>query len=555
MNAPKRALIIVRESNENLAAGWSPDQYVAKCREKAAALGAVVIEPPLIEIGKRNEWDSPKFLEAVRLAEDGAYDYLISPDTARLAGDPGKMLWLKRKLAEVKVEIHYANQEFSRTAEGDLQELILSGFDSYERMKIAMRFANGRAGKLAARVPIGSGRTPYGAEKVYDERGRAAGYRADPERVAVLRRIVSEARTRSLGDIADDLNAEGVATPGGAARWQSSTVYKLIVNPIYGGEYRWGRRRQEPKRRADGRRWWKRVENDASNVTTIAIEPLVDPSEIAAARAALTGRKRVRRARRAEEDDPFTLRGALSCGHCGGALSVSGGAKRYYLCQRAYARKSGLERSERCPLPNIPAEALEAHAWGGLRVLLEDDAAFEGELAKAADGGEAAARHAEQIAVVAAKVAKLRSRLASGARSLREFDPESETYATLLAGQQADERQKAVLERSLSSLEAARPVTLSATGVAEAREARQTLLLGLDEAGDGAAAQRALYRAIRVRGIVRLDAAGVRIGRKHLLGVEWLDPDGVHDGAPLLWKCGAPYILITPTSLRVRPVA
>lgn len=556
--APRRALalIIVRESNETLAAGWSPDEYVARCRVRAAELGVAVLEPPLIEVGKRNEWDSPKLLHALELAKSGAYGYLIAPDTARLAGDLGKLLWIKRELETAGVEIAYANQQFAKTAEGDLHEIIIGAFDQYERTKIAMRFAGGRAGKLTARVPIGSGKAPYGSTKTHDDRGRVAGYAPAEHEVDVLKRIVRDVQTRTLGAVAAGLNAEGVPTPSGRGRWQASTVYKLIVNPHYAGEYQWGRRKQEPKRRADGTRWWQSVRNDPSNVTAIPIDALVDPGELAAARDALTSRRTKRRARIADEDDPFTLRGALFCGACGGALSTAGrGPRRYYLCLRAYARGSDRSREERCPLPHVPAEAIEAYAWAGLRGLLEATDEFEAELRRAADGGEATRRHEARVAAISGKIMKLRARIANGARQLRDFDPDGDTYATLLAGQQADEREVKALDASLAELERDRPVTLSAEGADAAREHRRLLLAGLEAAERDPSAQRALYGLLGVRGRVSVDGAGgVPLGARHRFAVDWLDPDGSMDGVPHSWKSGTPYIL-TPAAQRVRPSA
>lgn len=554
MSAPQpRAVILVRESNEDLAKGWSPDEYVRSCRRKAAELGAVVIEPPLIEVGKRNEWDSPKLRSAITLAEAGAYTYLISPDTARLAGDLGRLLWIKQKLAASGVELHYANISLATGAEGDLHEIMLGAFDQYERTKIGMRFQNGKRGKLAEGFPVCDTTEAYGTEKVHDARGRPIGYRPKEGQIEVLRRLVRDAQTQSLRSLASDLNHEGVATPSETGPWTGTMIYKLLINPLYGGDYQHGRRTMLPKRRADGTRWWKQVKNDPSHIKRLRIEPLVDPSELAKARAAMTARRTKGHARRPDEDDPFTLRGRLICEHCHGGLSTTGGAFRYYLCLRAYPSDKTVPRSERCPLPHLPAAAIEQYAWEGLSALLLDEARFEAELERAADGGEALARHAEQVVDLRSRIIKLGGRIANAARQLPDFDPEGETYRELMAVQQENERNKRALEASLAELERQRPVVISADDIERARALRGQLIDGITEAGEDAVAQRALYATLGTRGVVGLaqhEQAGVSLGR-HRWAIRWRAPDDVINGDPHVQRCETP-LIITPSDLTVR---
>src|SRR5262245_6500800 len=71
--------IYIRESTDAGLQGYSPDEMVRRCREKAAALGADV-DRIVVEGGKRDEWDCPGLLETIDRAKAGAIDYVISWD-------------------------------------------------------------------------------------------------------------------------------------------------------------------------------------------------------------------------------------------------------------------------------------------------------------------------------------------------------------------------------------------------------------------------------------------------------------------------------------------
>ena len=186
-----RAWVYIRESKEELLRGYSPDEMVSQCREKAEKLGADV-ERVIVEAGKRDEFDCPGLLEAITAAKAGEYDLLISYDMYRLSGELGKHIWVKEQIGATAVTIHYVVGEYAPGPEGELLETVQAAVGRYERMKTRARTQNGITGKLKREQPIGNGPTPYGLEKVYDETTkRPIGYRPTKQ-LDVVKRIIRD---------------------------------------------------------------------------------------------------------------------------------------------------------------------------------------------------------------------------------------------------------------------------------------------------------------------------------------------------------------------------
>ncbi len=521
MTAP-RAKIYIRESGEEALKGYSPDEMVRQCRAKAATLGADVADADVtIEAAKRDEYDPPGLMAQIDAAERGEYDYLISWDMLRLTGDIGKHLWFKEAMSKTRVSIHYVTVEFPDSEEGELFEILAGGIGRYERLKTRRRTQNGIAGKLARRQPIGGGVLAYGLERVKDGT-RTVGYAPKDGKIQILRRIVDELATRTMQEVCDGLNAEAVSTPSGRGRWTTGIIARLLANGTYVGDYQYGAVRRIPGRRPDGRRIYHSRRNPDDHVTRFAIDPVVDPSALAAARAGLAARKRRGKARRGEADDPYAVRGRVRCAHCDGALSVAmNNGYRRYACLRAYGRD--VDPSRRCPLPEVAADALERAAWAAFVARISDRAALERALAEAMDPGEAGRRHDDQRRVLAERVGGCERRIENAMAVMLDFGQGTRQYDLARDASVAAEAELVELRAGLAELDKARPVVLSATDADRARDAWAELAAGLDAAGGSASAQRMLYAIVDLRGTVGLatDGAGERLGRKHAYRLGW----------------------------------
>lgn len=532
----KRARIYIRESKDELARGYSPDEMVRQCRLKAESLGAVV-EQVTVEVGKRDEFDCPRLVEHMADARGGQYDYLISYDMYRLSGELGKHIWVKEEFAKTRVTIHYVATEYAPGPEGELMETIQAAVGRYERMKTLARTQNGIAGKLAKHRPICNGIAPYGLVKVRDEHGVPIGYEAGQE-IAVVERIVRELATDTMGAIAARLNDEQVPTPSGTGAWRANTIAGLLKNPIYGGEYRWGRVKRTPSRHPDGRRKYLTERRPVDEHTSFMVPAVVDLGALAAAKSAVGERQQVRRSRRPDDDDPYALRGRVYCA-CGGlmATDLNNGYRRY-SCQRSYPLP-GVERT--CTAPQIHAEAIEHHVFDALCEVLGDADLRAEAFRRAGDADEAWERYERQVASLRADIAKLERRIDNAATAMLDFEPGSQTFTAMLGAQKQAEETKRGHVELLASLERQAPKRVEPDQIVAAERFWDEVAAGVKSAGGSAVRQRMSYRVLGLRVVVALDSAGVLLGRKHHWSVRttWSgqlsDSDGDPCGSTILW--------------------
>lgn len=509
------ARIYLRESKDELLRGYSPDEMIRQCRVKAEQLGADV-ERVIVEAGKRDEFDCPGLLDTIAGAQAGAFDFLIAYDMFRLSGELGKHLWVKESISKTAVTIHYVVGEYAPGPEGELMETVQAAVGRYERMKTRARTQNGIAGKLAKHQPICNGVAAYGLEKVHDERGVPIGFRPTAD-LAVVRRIVRELRTDTMRQVARRLNDDRIPTPSGTGRWHTGTISTLMANPIYGGDYRWGRVRRTAGRHADGRRKWVTERRPSDEHQSFAVPAVIDAGALAEARQAMAARKHDRRPRCDESDDPYALRGRLFCAGCGGLLATGmNNGYRRYICQRAFPL---LGRDRTCTMPQVHADAVEAYVWDEVSAAFSTRESAEAAIRLASDPGEAGERWASQVATLRADIVKLERRIANQVAILEEFGPGTQTYEDTLVRQRQNEATRLGHLELLASLERQAPPVLQPEEMSGMLRLWDELSDGVREAGGDAVTQRAVYRLLGVRAEARLDADGVLLGRKHRYSV------------------------------------
>lgn len=517
LSTTPRACIYIRVSKAEQLEGFSPEGMEAKCRAKAAELGADVVAV-MVESGRGDDWSLPKLWETLRLAEAGGFDTLISFDTGRLARDMGKRLWIKTELRKHGIGIKYANVEFDSTPEGELQENIFGSFDQYERAKIGMRTALGIHTKLSLGLVVGNGRTPYGYARVLDGRGRTVSFEPKEPDSGIVRRIADELTRDTLARVCERLNAEGVPAPSGAARWSGGGVLSLLRNTVYVGEYRWGTTQQQ---RQGGKT--VKLARDPSEVVSVAVPAILTHQQLSYAQAALTRRKRDRRPRVAQVDDPYTLRGVLTCGHCGGALSCTrNNGYRRYTCLRAFPTTNG-GSAELCPMPQVAADDVERHAWRLLAGEMLDPDRMRATIEAATEEGEAMRRHRSQLDGVGAEIAKLTKRVERATEDLYGAEEGSATAEYAREVRARAERELKALRASYAEIEARKPAGLSRADADAIMEVVEDVRRGVAVAERSPARQRHLFRLLNIAAVVGLSAddTGEQFGRRHRYAVAW----------------------------------
>lgn len=264
------------------------------------------------------------------------YDAVIISSVDRLARDVGASYQVLAHLVETGVEVHSA--DFGRIDLEDDASLIQfnlrSLFSHLERQKITRR-------TYAARVSIAkSGRIPNGLRALGIKTIERRAIIIPPEAQIVRDMYERSARGESLKSIARHLTDTGAPRHSSARAWRFVDVAQMLKNPLYRGEYHWGRYR-------------------------IPVPAIVDE--------ALWSAGQPRRRGRPQHKSPLRLLGHVRCGQCGLRLT-SKSRKRYtkagtrktwnYICQ------STVYPDVECTLGQINSNTLEQTVEQSLRTTL-----------------------------------------------------------------------------------------------------------------------------------------------------------------------------------------
>lgn len=323
------------------------------------------------------------------------------------------------------------------------------------------------------------------------------------DEAGTVRRIFAMAgRGVGFRTIAQTLNAEGIpsprARPGRHRSWAPSSVRTILFNPVYKGEFIWGRTK---KRDAWGRR--KETDRPAAEwiVTNVQSLRVVTDEAWAIAHDVLRGKQKrfgfKRGAPRppAALDSKYLLTGFAQCGVCGGTIVQTwSGMKPAYRCWHNHSRGraicsntllADLHLADDAVLRAITRDVLDREVVGealdlALRELEQPDAA--------------AASHHDSLR---AELARLEAELARYAEAIAEAGP----LPTILQAVKTREQRRGAIQAELRTLAAQRrPDPVDASRIRPTLEGYladwQTMgRLGVTEA-------RRLLRAVLINRIV-----------------------------------------------------
>jgi site-specific DNA recombinase len=239
-----------------------------------------------------------------------------------------------------------------------------------ERMKTGTR-KKAESGRVTAKVRA------YGYVFV-DSQGRGVDdpnseYRKDthyalhPEEAAIVRRIYEELvyDGKTLYQISDELNAEGIKAHQKAEFWHTGTLSHLVRNPLYKGEFYANQRTFEKRWNSERRKFTlHQVKKPRSEWVLVPVPAAVEPELWEAAQEIIKINRR-RSERNASRE--WLLTGFLTCANCGYRLTSSKtGPNRNrdlaYYCVGRTQPKSKREAIG-CDTPTIRANELETAVW------------------------------------------------------------------------------------------------------------------------------------------------------------------------------------------------
>lgn len=293
-----------------------------------------------------------------------------------------------------------ASIEFVRSVKGETpEEQLLLHFQGmiaeYERSMIMERTRRGKRHKAKqGRVNVLSG-APYGFDyQKVSEHGDAR-YEINPGEAAVVKQIyvwyTDEAET--IAGIVSKLNAGGVPTRSGNARWERTTVWGILKNPAYKGKACFGKtksidgrtKRTKRQRARGGPSPRARRHEDVPRDQWIEIDvpAIVDETTFEWAGQRLEeNRKRSKR----RTVEPTLLQSLLVCKECGYALyrtstKTSAGKKIYYY-RCIGSDNYRFEDGRVCGSKPVRVDMLDGLVWNHLFELLRAPGLVEAEIEK-----------------------------------------------------------------------------------------------------------------------------------------------------------------------------
>jgi site-specific DNA recombinase len=503
-------------------------------------------------------WNLPALNAMLDGAQRGDFDTIIIYDPDRLSRRMAKYVVLEDELKRAGVQLRFVTIRAGNSPEDRALQQMKAVFAELDYERIIFKLMRGKRQKAERGLVVGTGVAPYGYRYLRNERGRQNALDVDPDAAAIVERIFRDVQRMSLRAVCDGLNADGIPTyfanraTRARAGWAPPTLTGILDNPVYLGTAAYGRR--------DGQ---KKAQN-ASTWVYSAAPAIVTREMWDAAHEALARRKvSTRRPPRSPETlAAFPLRGMLVCGHCGGALqcdSVNRLRNKYYQCLRGKKDWARRQDREPCPMPGLPAGAVDDLAWRDVVETLTDRDRFpRGLEASRAEHAQSNSRRKSRLDNLDANVARLRVRLDRVLDEQLDAPAGSETARALRekARQIEDAIGRHLTERA--ELERAPVAGLSDEQVTTVEAFADLVRAGIDRASEptdeGALRRRHIFGLLQLRGTVRVDPEhGEPVGQKHRVTVEW--QAAIPVGSNGREMCNIQTVVANATSATVSPKA
>lgn len=467
---PIRAAIYARVSSDRQAQDQTIDSQVTALRERIARDGHTLDDCMcFLDDGVSGSTLRRPALERLRdLAYVGGVQklYVHSPD--RLARNYAHQVVVIEELVKHGVTIEFLNRAIGVSPEEDLLLQMQGMFAEYERAKIMERCRRGKQHAASRGNVSALGTAPYGYRYLSKSaHGGAAAYEVHEQHAAVIKQLFEwVGRDRiSIYEATRRLRDKGVPTPKGAARWDRSTVWKMLKNPAYQGSAMYGKTRTgarrpqvKPQRGVSKmpRRSGSVYLTDRSEQIEIAVPAIVSPELFAAVQEQLSDNRLHVRERKSGAR--HLLQGLLECECCGyacvGCTNVKGDrCYAYYRCVGTDAYRFGGQRV--CENKQVRRDKLDEAVWNDACELLRHPNLLRKEYERRLASPETSASERSlkrQIITAQGTVNRLIDAYTDGVLNRAEFDPRIERARKRLADLEAQLKQTQSQTREHSSL-------------------------------------------------------------------------------------------------------
>ncbi len=343
-----RAAIYIRVSTEEQARhGFSLSEQYESCCSRALEMGAGGILKFTDEGFSGASLDRPGLSALRDAARSGHFNCLVIRDPDRLSRRLAHQLLLTEEFEKYGVRLEFLDFDWKDTPEGRLFYSIKGAVSEYEREKIRERMSRGKLQKARlGGIPVNFDVYGY---TYCPKTGKVSILESEAKVVKDIFKWYTGEDTGILG-LAERLNRMGMPTRRRSGPWHRQVVRQLLGNPVYKGEWHYGKARRE--------------QSIIIPVPAIIEPELWDAAGKKLSRPLCSGTSRGKR--------QYLLSGLLTCGDCSTAMHGCftmwwGKADCRYTCRKSHGDFPGCR-----PAKYFHAGALEKAVWLQIKKILAD---------------------------------------------------------------------------------------------------------------------------------------------------------------------------------------
>jgi site-specific DNA recombinase len=401
-----RALVYARVSTEEQGRGYSLPTQVEGCERYAAEHGYRVVGT-FTDQHTGTALDRPGIAAMYEALAEHRPQIVVIYDIDRLGREVAVQAIIEHEIARAGARIEYVHGDYKDTPEGELLKLVKASIAQYENRQRVERSRRGKAGRVRAGFPIApTGKAPFGYDYISEpHKGEFVIHEAQAAIVRqiydwlIIERLSCYQIARRMWDQGIPMKSEispAVVKNNGHGGWWPASVRKIIANPVYKGEWYWGRARHQ---RTGGRRVLTALPKDQWILVTVPA--IIDADTWERAQTCLTENK-ARAARNAKRD--YLLRGMLvcSCGRrCAGRYK-NHLDRGYYRCPGSYTEGWYSKCAARF---SIRQDLLEPRVWERVTDYLLNPDTLRAEVQRQREAeASAAGRRASQLQAIEASI-------------------------------------------------------------------------------------------------------------------------------------------------------
>ena len=175
----------------------------------------------------------PELLRMIADCEVGKIDFVITKSISRFARNTTDCLEMVKKLLDLSIPIYFEKESINTMeAKGEVLLTIMASLAQQESQSLSQNV------KLGLQYRYQQGQVQVNHNRFLGYTKDADGHLViDPAQAEIVKRIYREyLEGKSMDKIATGLEADGILTGAGKAKWHTSTINKILRNEKYMGD-------------------------------------------------------------------------------------------------------------------------------------------------------------------------------------------------------------------------------------------------------------------------------------------------------------------------------